>query len=289
MPVDPGAVLDEMGLGGFPAGLGGCRGAGRGFEACGLDVVVFDGRDCAPSPAERGGCALVIHHASLAESRTARLLFYDGLRVIRDESWELRMLLARIRERRAALFEDSSRGSLVDALLCCQRALGAGDEPAYLASCWQKCASFHLADAIAAASHAAPGPEHLLGVLRGLGGGAGRHVPVATGSTGMERATPTLLARMAESAAGLAGLAGTFPDPSTIRRMHAFFAGRSMLADCYFYLGHASRAGFAGAPVDAAHAARVALDAGADPAGARDQARLVRDACNAMLESASGA
>ena len=294
--MDLARVLKEQGLEGFPAGLGGCRGSGGGLGPCGYDIVVFDGTALPSRFLRCGDSFAVIRHASLSESDSARLLGYDGLRIISDESWELRMLLSRIRERRDALYRDLARSSLVESMMCCQRARDSLGGSGVFASCWQKCAAYYLADAVSALNGMRPSPTHMLASLRNLGqGAANEHVGAVSRSIGIERATPTLLDRMSRSTTGFSDAVEGHGHSEMIRLKHDHLVGNSMLADCYFYLGYVNRDNFASIrdrlhrEPDLAHVLKIAFDADADPGLVLRNADLLQESCKELLGAAPDA
>ena len=279
-----------------PVGLGGCRAHNHtSFDVCSYDVVVFDGdvsgRHHRTMPCN--GKTVSVWHASLLESESSRLLQYGQMQVLRDESWDLRALIRRVGARRDALYRDHARNSIFQSLFCCQKVRQVCNKGAQndqytpssekhaskndivSASCWQKCASFYLADAICAFDKKIPGPSHKLDALRNMSETrVNGHITAILDTIGMERATPTLLGRMAISTAGFADHAdaahitgaskdtpsvafaakhdkaglpeNTADNNSPARGMQSgiilskyrYFISESLLSDCYFYLAY---------------------------------------------------
>lgn len=235
---------------------------------------------------------MCIHHCSLNETRSSVLAHIDGLDVVNDDGWELRTALVHLRERRAGILADYSRNCLADALFCVSRASGPAAAPAGgLEACWAKCAALYLADAILLAGGRRPRPAHLLSDARSLPGPepAASLFGVVGECAGAERASPVLLARMAEAAAGLSDLAEGNGRSAIIRAKAAYLEGESMHADCYFYLCHACRgilarhADMAARRPDLQRILRTALDAEADAQAAERHASAVRAAAERML------
>ena len=56
---------------------------------------------------------ITIHHASLSETNTKKLLQYDKLNVLQDDSWNLKIFLSKISEKRNSLFSDFAKNSLI--------------------------------------------------------------------------------------------------------------------------------------------------------------------------------
>ena len=302
------AVLRRYSLEGFPSGLGGCRSphGGRGGRAgggphpcCEYNVSVFDDRDEPDTVAEAeggGGPAVCIHHCSLSETRSNVLAHIDGLDVVNDDGWELRTALVHLRERRAGILADYSRNCLADALFCASRASGPAAAPAGLAACWAKCAALYLADAVLLANGKRPRPAHLLHDARSLPGSgpAADLFGVVRECAGAERASPVLLGRMAEAAAGLSDLTEGNGRSAIIRAKADYLAGESMHAECYFYLCHTCRgilarhAGMVQGRPGLPRILRTALDAEADGRDAERHAGAVRAAAERMLSERPG-
>lgn len=267
---------------------------------------------------------VITRHASLSESDSGRLLQYDAMRVLHDPSWDLRMMLQRIEKRRSALFRDLARNSLLQSMFCCQRAQGstggAGDrdgirdaadasrrrdgpgDPGTFAHCWQKCASLYLADAICALNCKRPSPSHMLEAMRGLPKSpVNAHLSVVSGTIGIERATPTLLGRMASSTAGFAdhecvagGTKGDLDSSAVISRKHDYLISESMMPDCYFYLCYVNKENMSRASStlhenpELFHILRVALDVERDDSLLQKNAAEIQESCRMLLELLSG-
>lgn len=283
-------IIQDHHLSDFPIGLGGCRLSDAHFDSCGFDLVVFDGKTDSKQVIEYDTKHIVIHHASLSETNSKRLLQYDQLEIIQDDSWELRMLLSKIKEKRPQLFSDFAKNSLIESLFCCQKTKDAIENSDIFASCWQKCSSFYLADAISSLNHLRPNPSHMIDTLRKLKKTPiNDHIVVATQSIGIERATSTLLERMTKSTIGFSDFVSDGSVSKLIRLKHDFFVTNSMLADCYFYLGYVNRDNFINIKdrlsqePDLFHILKVAFDVEAD-SDVLMQSDLVKNSSNAILE-----
>jgi len=244
--VDIERFVQQQGFDDVPIGIGGCRALGPGpFEPCATDLLVFDERSREPETvAEYDDETIIIRHASLAESDPGRLLQYDGLEVLRDDSWNLKMLLLRIEKKRDSLYGSLAKNSLIQAIFCCQKVIESVERPSVFAPCWQKCASLYLADAICALNRCRTSPSHMLEALRNLPKSTiNEYLTVVTDTVGIERATPTLLARMAKSTAGFSDTANGREDyySRLISEKRDFFVDKSMYADCYFYLAYVNK------------------------------------------------
>ena len=289
--MDVEAVLEKYALADFAVGSGGCWNHDP-MECCERDITVFDGRDEADLIAECSDGIIRVHHGTLNESRSAVLVQLCDLAVLRDDGWEIRMLLSRLDERRDALFRDSARDCLLDAMFCTSRArqgLASGDG---LAPVWLKCAAFYLADAACLAHGARPSPAHMLGTLRRLRGDPAEGVlDLIHTCTGIGRATPTLLDRMSRSAAGLSDLTEGNGHSRIIAKKYRHMTENRQLADCHFYLGYVSRNLMVAAKESVrtrpslGHILRVSMDVEADTGDQLAQCRSIRDAADGILSS----
>jgi len=286
----------ENGLSDFPIGLGGCRISDFYFDSCGYDVVVFDGKSEPEKIIKSGDEFVIIHHASLSETLSKKLLQYDKLQIIQDESWDLRMLLSKINEKYSSLFTDFAKNCLIESMFCCQKTKEATQTSDVFASCWQKCASYYLADAISSLNHQRSSSSHMLDLLRKFEKSPiNEHISVVTQTVGIERATPTLLERMLKSTIGFSDLVEKNNHSQIIRQKHDFFLKNSMLSDCYFYFGYINKENFIkikdtlNREQDLIHILKIAFDIEADSNLLLQQAELVQKSCNEILEIVSRA
>ena len=295
--MDLGRVIQKYGLD-APVGLGGCRAPGdHSFKACAYDLFVFDGMvDRHDTILDEPDGTVVVRHASLSESDSGRLLQYDGLKVIQDASWEIRTLLLGIKNKRDMLYNDHARNSLIESMFCCQRAAESARRPDVFAPCWQRCASFYLADAICSLNRRRSSPSHMLETLRGLPKSpVNDHLATVMETVGTERATPTLLGRMAGSTTGFSDMVAKRSGYGRmITRKHDFFVREAMLADCYFYLGYINKEMISRArnvlarSPELIHILRVAIDVETDSLLLDKNVKLILGSCRILLEHVSG-
>jgi hypothetical protein len=283
--------IENEELSNFPIGLGGCRTSDHFFDSCGYDVVVFDEKSEPKKIIKFENEFVIIHHASLSETQSKKLLQYVNLQIISDESWDLRMFLSKINEKRVSLFTDHAKNSLIESLFCCQKTKESINNSDVFAPCWQKCASFYLADAILSLNYQKPSPSHMLGLLRKLEKNQiNEHIAIATQTIGIERATPTLLERMLKSTIGFFDMIEKNNHSQIIKEKHDFFVKNSMLSDCYFYLGCVNKENFVkiknnlNRQQDLIHILKVAFDVEADLNQLSQQAEIVQKSCNSILE-----
>lgn len=292
--MDAKKILKEQGISDFPVGLGGCRVSDNYFDSCSFDLIVFDGKSESEKIIQSEDEFIVIHHASLSETMSKKLLQYDKLQIIQDDSWELKMLLSKIDKKRDSLFTDFAKNSLIESMFCCQKTNKSVQNSDTFAPCWQKCASYYLADAISSINGIISSPSHMLDSLRKLKKSPiNEHISIATQTVGIERATPTLLQRMLKSTIGFSDLVEKNNPSQGIQQKHDFFVKNSMLSDCYFYLGYINKVNFIkikdtlSKNPDLIHILKVAFDIEADSSLLLQQAALVQKSCNGILEMIS--
>ena len=286
----------ENGLSNFPIGLSGCRISDSHFDSCSYDVVMFDGKSEPEKIIRSGDEFVTIHHASLSETTSQKLLQYDNLQIIHDESWDLRMLLSKINKKHSSLFSDFAKNCLIESMFCCQKTKEAIQNSDVFAPCWQKCASYYLADAISSLNHQRSSPSHMLDLLRKLEKSSiNEHILVVNQTVGIERATPTLLERMLKSTIGFSDLVEKNNHSQIIQQKYDFFLKNSMLSDCYFYFGYINKENFVkikdtlNREQDLIHLLKIAFDTEADSNLLLQQAELVQKSCNEILEIVSRA
>ena len=256
-------------------------------ESCAYDLVVFDAPVGQPDVVRSGDDTVILYGGALSEKRPAVLAGYLSMELVQDASMALASFLSALQARRDALFSDLARSSLAESMLCAGRAMAALNEPGDLGSCWQRCASLYLGDAILAINgHVSS--SHSLQNLRRIRGARGE-IPVLMDTLGLERASRTLLDRMIKSAIGLSELVGGVPAAIIRFKAESLLAGHR-IPDCYHYLCSVSRTSLSiahskrirGPSLE--HAARVAFDVERDLGLVRSRAEMVRGAAGRLLE-----
>ena len=283
-------IIEEQKMSDFPIGLGGCRLSENYFDSCGFDMIVFDGKSDSDKIIQFDNEFVLIHHATFSETQSKKLLQYDNLQIIQDDSWDLRMFLSKIKEKRNSLFTDLAKNSLIESLFCCQKTRDAIDTSDVFASCWQKCASYYLADAILSLNHQRLSPSHNLGLLRKLEKSSiNENISIIEQTVGIQRTTPVLLKRMLKSTIGFSDLIEQNNNSKIIQQKYDFFVKNSMLSDCYFYLGYVNKENFVkikntlNRQQDLFHILKIAFDIDADSNLLLQQAALIQKSCNDLL------
>ena len=282
--------IEEHELSGFPIALGGCRVSDLSLDSCDYDLFIFDGKLEPAKIVQHGDEFVIIHHASLSETNSEKLIQYHQLKILQDESWDLQMLLSKIKEKHTSLFSDFAKNCLIESQFCCQKTIEAIQTSDVFAPCWQKCATYYLAKSISSINYLRASPSHMLDSLRKLKKSSiNEHISVVTQTVGIERATPTLLERMLKSTIGFSDLIEKNNHSKIIQQKHDFFVKNSMLSDCYFYLGYVNKENFVkikdtlNREQDLIHILKVAFDVEADSNLLKQQSVLVQKSCNEIL------
>ena len=283
--------IEAQGLTDFPIGLGGCRTAGCFFDSCDYDLMVFDENSSDKQIIAFDESLITIHHSSLSETNTKKLLQYDKLDVLQDDSWNLKILLSTISEKRDSLFSDSAKNSLIESLFCCQKTKDAIQTNDIFAACWQKCASYYLADSLSSFNHSPSSPSHTLNSLRKFKKSSiNNHISGILETIGIERATPTLLERMLKSTIGFSDLVEKNNHSQLIQQKYNYFLKNSMLSDCYFYLVYVNKENFIkikdnlNREQDLIHILKIAFDIEADSNILQQYVETIQTSCNDILE-----
>lgn len=289
-------LLEEQSLTTFPAGLGGCRSTNSFFDSCEYDITIFDNVLEPDKIIFYDDNFIKIHHGSLKETKSNILVKYDRMQIIQDESWELRMFLSKIKEKRLALYKDCAKNYLLESIFCCEKTKEEIKNSNIFSSCWQICASYFLADAIYLLNLYNPNPTHMLDMLRKFEKNhTNEQISIVTQTIGIERATPPLLERILKSTIGFSDLIENANNSKIIQKKHDFFVKNSMLSDCYFYLGCLNKENFVkiknniDSQPDLIHILKVAFDIEVDSNLLEYHAKIIQKSCNAIFSLISSA
>jgi len=288
--------IKDQALSDFPIGLGGCRTLDYSFDSCDYDLMVFDENSSDKQIVSFENNLITVHHASLSETNTKKLLQYDKLNILQDDSWNLKIFLSTISEKRTSLFSDFAKNSLIESLFCCQKTKDGITNNDVFTACWQKCASYHLADALSSLNNNLSSPSHMLDSLRKFKKSfINNHISSVLDTIGIERATPTLLERMVKSTIGFSDLIEKNNHSELIQQKYDFFLENSMFSDCYFYLGYVNTENFVkikdnlNKEQDLIYILKIAFDIESDSNLLSQQVKTIQTSCNEILEIISSA
>ena len=229
----------------YPVGLGGCYAEQTNLDCCVHDVTIFDQSDTYESVIEKDNKFIKIHHCALTENRVEILIQLQHMQILSDEQWELKMFLAKIREKHELILNAFMKSSIIESQICLTKAKNGLDNLDPFVSSWIKSAGYFLVDAILSLNNYRPSPSHMLGILRNLKSNKiNETLSVVLDTLGLERATPSLLQRMSKSAAGLSDLVEKNNNSKIIQHKINCFVDKSLFSDCYFYIGYVNRNNF---------------------------------------------
>lgn len=288
--------VEEQSLTNFPVGLGGCRTTNSFFDSCDYDITVFDDKSESDKIIFYDEHFIRIHHGSLKETKSDILVKYDGMQILHDDSWDLRIFLSKIKEKRLTLYKDYAKNCLFDSLFCCEKTKEGIKTSNVFSSCWQICASYFLADAICSLNLCRPNSTHMLDMMRKFEKNPiNDQISIITQTTGIERATQSLLERKLKSTLGFSDLVENNSHSKVIQQKYDFFVNNSMLSDCYFYLGYINKENFVkikdkiDCQPDLIHILKVAFDIEADSNLLENQVKLIQKSANAIFGLISSA
>lgn len=226
----PAAVRDYvMGLP-HPAGLIGCRASGGSLGCCEYDIAVFaEGRN---SVAHVSGHAIEFVHFGSPRNHAVAL---GEMSIIKDSpALALGSAMQGVRSTYKKALAASGRKSLTSSLLCQQKMKNAKQQTT--AAMWLKIAAYHFIQGTLALSGTRPMPLHELAQLRqaDLATDIADGAQAALDCIGIERATRPAIARSAEA---VAELESQDYDRALVHGKTEHLLEKSMLADCYYYLG----------------------------------------------------
>ncbi len=278
----------------YSIGLSGCRTSETFFNSCDYDFTIFDGKSQNDEIFQFQNHLINVHHSSFSESQSKKLIQFDKMKIIHDESWELNMFLAKIKAKRLLLYKDFAKNSLIESLFCCEKTKNSIKKSSVFTPCWQKCATFFLAEGILALNHYKPSPSHMLDTLRKLEKTPiNEKISTVNETIGIERSTPSLLERMVKSTIGFSKVVEQNDHFLEIQQKYDFLVQHSMLADCYFYLGYINKENFLKIKdsiekqPDLYHILKISFDVEADLSLLEQQANKVQKSANEILELVS--
>ena len=287
-------LISQMKWESFPVGMSGCRTGNNSFDTCDYDITVFDNQFHNDEIIPFQNKLVRIHHGFLSEKNSKILIQYDNMKIIQDESWELRMFLSKINEKKQILYKDYAKNSFLDSLFCCEKAKQGIKDANVFAPFWQKCATYFLADGIMALNTKRPSPTHMLEAMRSFDKNPiNEKISAVNETIGIERSTPSLLERILKSTIGLSDLIEKNNHSLVIQTQHDNFIKNSMLSDCYFYLGYVNKEIFSTyrdsitRQPDLIHILKISFDIDVDVNQVSNHVELVQKSSTEILESVS--
>jgi len=245
-----------------PSALVGCMAGGQPFPCCEYDVALF-------GPGANSVVQIGDHAVELMYVEKSHVLEFGDMEIIKDsKSFSLSSRVKEAtQEKRGKALRASGRRALVTSLMYQQRMKDA--KQPLLASMWLKAGAYKFVRGALALAGARPMPVHELGQVRQIElVGMAEGVQAALECIGIERATRPAIARSVKAVAELKS--GDY-DSRLVQSKADWLLEKSMLADCYYFLGRATCESLA-SKNNAFHSryaklAQLALDLSADQQG----------------------
>ena len=234
-------VLEQLSLSDDTVGLGGCKSHGLTLGCCEYNLTVFDDKKSGDEIHAVDGDLIKVHHGTLGESNSDILQKYDGMSVLSDPDWGLKIFLSKIKEKNDKIKKSCIKNCLVDSALYATKAKqGMQSDP--FASSWLKCAAYSITDALLLYNGKQQSPTHALEIVRKFKKSrANESFSILADVIGLERATPSLLSRMLKSTVGFSDMIEGNGNSEIIQKKCEYLLDNSLLSDCYFYLGCMNR------------------------------------------------
>ena len=240
--MDTKILLEKLSLPHFPIGLGGCKNTDDTFNCCEYNISIFDDKKEQDSIIEVEGELVKIHHGSLSETDPAILSQFQGMKILSDDQWSLRIFLSMIKEKSEKISRSYIQSCLVDAGILAIKAKDGIKLSDPFLSCWLKCAACFVADAILIINSKRPSTVHNLEHIRTLKKNRiNETFATVNQCIGVERATNSLLSRMLKSTIGFSDMVEANGHSLIIQKKYDYLIQNSLFTDCYFYLVYLNR------------------------------------------------
>jgi hypothetical protein len=279
-----------LSLSDFPVGFGGCRNDGNHFKCCEYNITVMDEKS-GESVYRIADDYVKIHHCSFNDTSSSTLHQLQGMDIISDNQWKLRMLLSKIKEKKERIATSHAMGSLVDAGILANKARDSIKTKDPFAGMWIKCASYSLADVIFCLNLKRPSPTHMLETMRSMKKDkVNQKFSIIHQILGIERSSTSLLSRMVKSTVGFSDMVENNGNSEIIMKKYEYLVENSLLSDCYFYLGYVNRNNVLKIKnqihrnPEYIHVLKVGLDIENDPAIIDTQAAILLQSTSEILE-----
>lgn len=235
-------LVDKLALWAHPVALGGCKAHKTTLGCCEYNITVFDGTNQKDLVRQVDDIMVRIHHGTLAESDSSILQKYENMVILSDNDWSLGIFLSKIKEKKEKIRASTIKECLVDAVYYTTKAKqGGGADP--FAAVWLKCAAYLVCDALVLLNSKMRSPTHMLEFIRKSEKSKINESFLKVAEIiGLERATPSLLERMAKSTIGFSDMIEQNDHSQIIQKKYEYLVNNSLLSDCYFYLGYVNKA-----------------------------------------------
>ena len=237
-------ILQIVGSGNFPVAVGGLESDESDLDCQIYNITVFDRDGINDQIIQNNSTTVKISHENLSETRSEHLLAFSNLDIIRDDEWQLKILLSQIQEKKNSLFSTSVKNALIDSQFALSKAKTAMEQDDPFVSCWIKCSALSLIDSILLQNQIIPKPTTSLSSMRNLKEKNTQFADKIISETGIERATKSLLTRMLKSSIGFSDMVEQNNNSIIIEKRANYLIQNSLLSDCYLFLNYQNRKNF---------------------------------------------
>ena len=237
-------ILQIVGPGNFPVAVGGLESDESDLDCQIYNITVFDRDGINDQIIQNNSTTVKISHENLSETRSEHLLAFSNLNIIRDDEWQLKILLSQIQEKKNSLFSTSLKNTLIDSQFALSKAKTAIEQDDPFVSCWIKCSALSLIDSILLQNQIIPKPTKSLSSIRNLKEKNTQFADKIISETGIERATKSLLTRMLKSSIGFSDMVEQNNNSIIIEKRANYLIQNSLLSDCYLFLNYQNRKNF---------------------------------------------
>jgi hypothetical protein len=280
-------IVGKLSLSNNVVGLGGCKVHNTTLDCCEYNITIFDGKK-QDEVKSIDDTIIQIHHGVIDESDPDILQKYHSMNILSDPQWELRTLLAKIKEKQEKIQNSVAKNCLVDAAFFATKAKQNLDDQ--FAAIWIKCSTYLVCDGLVLLGSYQRSPTHMMEFLRK----SAKHKQNESFSTiteilGLERATPSLLERMVKSTIGFSDMIENNNHGVIIQKKYEYLVANSLLSDCYFYLGYVNKNNILSIRdtihkrPDLIHVLKTAMDIEHDPTKLEQQAISLHKTANDLI------
>jgi hypothetical protein len=281
--------VGKLSLSSYAVGLGGCKVHKTTLDCCEYNITIFDDSTQKNEIKTVENDIVQIHHGKINETNQDILQKYENMEILSDPKWELRTLLANLKEKQQKIRHSVAKNCLVDAAFFATKAKQNLDDQ--FAAIWIKCSAYLMCDGLVLLNSKQRSPTHMLEFIRKFEKNKKNQVFSDIAEIlGLERATPSLLERMVKSTIGFSDMIENASHGTIIQKKYEYLVANSLLSDCYFYLGYVNKNNIVSIrnkihkQPELIHILKTAMDIEHDQAKLEQQAALLHKIANDLIE-----
>ncbi|MEM2161123.1 MAG: hypothetical protein QXN55_09245, partial [Candidatus Nitrosotenuis sp.] len=157
-------IVNKLSLSSYAVGLGGCKVHKTTLDCCEYNITIFDDSTQKNEIKTVENDIVQIHHGKINETNQDILQKYENMEVLSDPKWELRTLLANLKEKQQKIRHSVAKNCLVDAAFFATKAKQNLDDQ--FAAIWIKCSAYLICDGLVLLNSKQRSPTHMLEFIR---------------------------------------------------------------------------------------------------------------------------